>query len=51
MLKTKELRRLLGWPKEAICAGAIDALAPLTCIPNLTMEWVSSRRMKECMPG
>jgi two-component system, chemotaxis family, protein-glutamate methylesterase/glutaminase len=37
---------VFGMPKEAISAGAVNTVAPLTCIPNLIMEWVSSRGLK-----
>jgi two-component system chemotaxis response regulator CheB len=33
---------VFGMPKEAIAAGAVDTVAPLTCIPNLIMDWTNS---------
>jgi two-component system chemotaxis response regulator CheB len=38
---------VFGMPKEAISAGAVDTIAPLTCIPNLIMAWASSARLKQ----
>lgn len=38
---------VFGMPKEAISAGAVDTVAPLACIPNLIMDWASSRRLKQ----
>lgn len=37
---------VFGMPKEAISAGGVDIVAPLSCIPNLIMEWASSYRLK-----
>jgi two-component system chemotaxis response regulator CheB len=33
---------VFGMPKEAISAGAVDTVAPLTSIPNLIMAWAST---------
>jgi two-component system, chemotaxis family, protein-glutamate methylesterase/glutaminase len=38
---------VFGMPKEAISAGAVDTVAPLTCIPNLIMAWASAGRLKQ----
>jgi two-component system chemotaxis response regulator CheB len=40
---------VFGMPKEAISAGGVDTVAPLACIPNLIMDWASSRNMKQPM--
>jgi two-component system chemotaxis response regulator CheB len=40
---------VFGMPKEAISAGGVDTVAPLACIPNLIMDWASSRSMKQPM--
>jgi two-component system chemotaxis response regulator CheB len=37
---------VFGMPKEAISAGAVDTVAPLTCIPNMIMAWASPGRLK-----
>ncbi|HEX4603711.1 MAG TPA: chemotaxis protein CheB, partial [Candidatus Angelobacter sp.] len=37
---------VFGMPKEAISAGAVDAVEPLACIPNLIMAWANSGRSK-----
>jgi two-component system chemotaxis response regulator CheB len=37
---------VFGMPKEAISAGGVDTVTPLSCIPNLIMDWASSSRMQ-----
>jgi two-component system chemotaxis response regulator CheB len=37
---------VFGMPKEAISAGAVDTITPLTCIPDLIMAWASPGRLK-----
>lgn len=37
---------VFGMPKEAISAGAVEAIAPLDCIANLILAWASSGRLK-----
>lgn len=38
---------VLGMPKEAISAGAVDTVAPLACIPNLITAWAGSGCVKQ----
>ncbi|HEY2236952.1 MAG TPA: chemotaxis protein CheB [Candidatus Angelobacter sp.] len=40
---------VFGMPKEAIPAGAVDTVAPLTSIPNLIMAWASTGFVKAVM--
>jgi len=37
---------VFGMPKEAISAGAVETIAPLSCIPKLIMDWANPGRMK-----
>lgn len=36
---------VFGMPKEAISAGGVDIVAPLSCIPDLIMDWANSYRL------
>ncbi len=38
---------VFGMPKEAISAGAVDAVASLACIPNLITAWASSGHLQQ----
>jgi two-component system, chemotaxis family, protein-glutamate methylesterase/glutaminase len=38
---------VFGMPKEAISAGAVDRVAPLTCIPKLIMAWARYGHLKQ----
>jgi two-component system chemotaxis response regulator CheB len=38
---------VFGMPKEAISAGAVDIVAPLTCIPSLIMAWARYGHLKQ----
>jgi two-component system chemotaxis response regulator CheB len=35
---------VFGMPREAICAGAVETIAPLTCMANIIVAWAPGKK-------
>jgi len=35
---------VFGMPREAICAGAVETIAPLTCMANMIVAWAPGKK-------